>query len=96
MEIDQTIKRAGLIVEEFAKLAGVTRVAVYLWIKGNKINAIRVPRVEKLLAAIDAAVEAGELPMDGVSPRTKHGKEFRMLQLKKIVIKHLQVTQKTV
>lgn len=90
MNIKKTIKRAGLYVEEFGGLCGVSRIAVYAWLNGKPINPLRVPRVETIVAAVDAATEAGDLPIERPKTR-KVDKDMATARIKKIVIKHLKL-----
>jgi len=89
-EIKATIKAAGLTVEEFAVLCGVTRVTVYNWMKGAKIDPLRVPRIEKIIDSLESAVNAKDAPINRPHTR-KVDKEAVLKIIKGVVIKHLKI-----
>lgn len=90
MNIKKTIKKSGLRVAEFGDMCGVSRIAVYAWINGKPINELRQARVEAIASAVDAATEAGDLPIERPKTR-KVDKELATERVKKIVIKHLKL-----
>jgi hypothetical protein len=45
-----------------AKVVGVTRGAVYRWMKGSKIREERRPEVQKFVEVIKKSLDSGELP----------------------------------
>lgn len=58
------IDRAGVTQEEFAEIAGVSRITVNTWAKGHHApSAASRLRVSPLLAALQAAITAGALPV---------------------------------
>lgn len=85
----ETIEKAGLKVDEFGSLCGVTRVAVYRWFDGNKPDKLRERRVNMVLSALANAVEVGDLPIERPSSR-KVDKAVVLQKIKEIVIKHLK------
>jgi len=93
MNIKHTIKKAGLLVKEFSVLCGVSRISVHVWMIGGNINPLRQAKVEKIVAAIDAAVRAGDLPLDVPDPsNASSGASMKRIQA--IVIKHLKTLSK--
>jgi len=89
MNIKKTLKKADIQIKEFAVLCGVSRMSVHLWCDGRPINPLRLPRVEKLLAAIESAVAAKDFPISrpnirGVDPK------FVDEKIKSTVLKHLR------
>lgn len=64
MNIKETLQRGEVRITEFAKIVGVNRVTVSTWVNGHfePHNFIR-PKVEKLLQAIDIAVDRELLPV---------------------------------
>lgn len=89
MEMRDRVKAAGVTVEEFGSLCGVSRVAVYRWFDGNSPDKLRKRRVGMVLSALDRAVEAKDLPLDRPSTR-KIDKEVVLQKIKDIVIRHLK------
>lgn len=63
MELRSVIKSAGMSVEEFAGLAGVTRAVVYRWEQGRGPHELRRERIVKLLNAVSFATSKGLLPV---------------------------------
>ncbi len=58
------IERAGITQRQYADLVGVTRVTVNFWIKGRvRPRDIVRSRIALANAALERAVEAGELPI---------------------------------
>jgi len=90
MNLKKIIKQAGLYVEEFGDLCGVSRISVYAWMKGKPINELRQARVEAIASAVEAATEAGDLPIERPHTR-KVDKAMATDRIKKIVIKHLKL-----
>jgi transcriptional regulator with XRE-family HTH domain len=90
MDIKTTIEKAGISVEEFGNLCGVSRAAVYTWIKGSPVDKLRVPKVQKLLDGIELGTTAGDFPLGEISSRKKGNKELRMTLIKTKLIKHLK------
>lgn len=79
MTMKETLERGGLRVTEFAKVIGVNRVTASTWVNGRFQPHIFIrPKVEKVLALIDRAVEMGALPLDESIARSD-----RMAMLKK-------------
>lgn len=85
MLIKPMLDDAGITVAEFAKMCGVTRGMVYRWERGSNVHPLRVPRVKKLLAAIAAAIEAGELPLGkDKDARAQRVRDLVVANLKKV------------
>ena len=63
------IKRAGIYHREFAKLVGVSRVTVSLWVLGRQTpSPLARDKAQSVLDAIEAATTAGNLPLVGRGP----------------------------
>lgn len=78
-------KDAGILPNDIAKHLGVHRVTVSSWFNGhNEPHRYLKDKVEKLLDAIDAAVETGELPV----PRDIKARE-RGSYVDRVITKHL-------
>lgn len=78
-------KDAGILPNDIAKHLGVHRVTVSSWFNGhNEPHRYLKDKVEKLLDAIDAAVETGELPV----PRDIRARE-RGGYVDRVIAKHL-------
>ncbi len=78
-------KDAGVLPNDIAKHLGVHRVTVSSWFNGhNEPHRYLKDRVDKLLDAIDAAVETGELPV----PRDIKARE-RGSYVDRVIAKHL-------
>lgn len=78
------LARAGVTVEEAAKLFKVSRVTVYAWREGNAPNQqLILDRAERIIAAIDKATAAGALPVLNLE------KDARYLKLAEVLRKHL-------
>lgn len=78
------LKRAGVSQEFFAGLLRVSTPAVNKWVKGGNVHKARIGAVQKILGALEAATEAGELPVQGVT------KEEREVAMKKIILAALR------
>lgn len=60
----EVINRAGLKQAHFAKIIGVSRVTVCKWMTGKvSPHLLHARRIEQLLAALELAVEDGDLPL---------------------------------
>ena len=58
------IERADLRQHEFAELVPVSRVTVNIWVQGHKApHRYILSKVKTLVAVLEAAIEAGDLPM---------------------------------
>jgi transcriptional regulator with XRE-family HTH domain len=82
-------KDAGVLPSDIAKHLGVHRVTVSSWFNGhNEPHRYLKDKVEKLLDAIDAAVEIGELPAPrDIRPRERSG------YVDRIIARHLGVDE---
>lgn len=81
----EDVKRAGILPGDFAKLARVARPTASAWFNGHAApHALLSERVDKLLDAIRAALEAQELPLKPGHPRAT-----RRDEIAKIVAKYL-------
>lgn len=57
------VTKAGLTKQEFAKLMKVSRTTVHNWFGGAGVHVQVSERLDKALAVIARAVEAGDLPL---------------------------------
>ena len=62
VELAKLCVEAKISPSNIAKILGVTRGAVYRWMKGGKIQEERRPRVQKFVEAIKKSLASGELP----------------------------------
>ena len=84
-------KDAGVLPNEIAKHLGVHRVTVSSWFNGHNVpHRYLMERVEKLLDAIDAAVETGELPV----PRDMRARD-RGQYVENVLAKHFNGASET-
>lgn len=89
MDIKKTLTSAGIQLGEFAALCGVSRVTMHAWCTGGNMHPLRVPRVEKLLAAVEAATGAGDFPIVRLGTR-RGSKAATLSRIKAVVLKHLK------
>lgn len=79
------IKKAGLTTGDFAKIAGVSRVTVSLWVNGHALpHKLHGGLISRLLLALEKEVEEKSLPLQGVS------KEDRLHAIRNILNKRLK------
>ena len=70
----QVAKDARLRPDDIAKLMKLSRVTVSLWFNGHtKPHHLIAKRVDKLLAAIKSAMDAGDLPLPHDVGRRERG-----------------------
>ena len=93
MNLKKLVKNAGLHVDEFAAFCDVSRVAVYVWFNGGAINPLRKPRIDKLKAALQSAIDTGDLPIERPKIRRVEKKDVTA-RIRAIVIKHLKTVSK--
>lgn len=80
------LKKAGLKPADFSKLVKVHRVTVSLWVhKHNEPHHLLAARVSKMLDAVRAAVDAGDLPVSFDVPRRE-----RALKIQRAVLKYIK------
>lgn len=90
MTLKKIVKATGIHVDEFASLCGVSRVAVYGWFNDGPINPLRKPRIDKLVRALQSAVNAGDLPIE--RPKIRRVEKADVTKrIRSIVIKHLKL-----
>ena len=83
-----TAKAARLRPDDLAKLLKVSRVTVSLWFNGHtRPHRLLADRVQKVLGAIDAAMDAGDFPVPYDIPRRERG-----LFVQKTVDKHIHTS----
>lgn len=95
MQLDfNTIKAAGISQQEFAELAGVSRVTVNKYVRGiNGVGVHMEKKVTRALKIIAAAVKLGKLP-DGLPPNTRHTATLRKETLAQIVDHVVELSRK--
>ena len=82
--------KAKLLPSDLAKVLGVNRCTVSFWFNGrSEPHAMIRAKVEKLLAAIELAVQAGDLPI----PHDVRHRE-RGLYLNRCLVRHLKAPDK--
>lgn len=62
VELAKLCVEARLSPAAVARILGVTRGAVYRWMKGGKIREERRPRVQEFVEMIKKSLDSGELP----------------------------------
>jgi len=93
MGLKKVVKKAGIHVDEFAAFCGVSRIAVYGWFNGGTINPLRKPRIDKLMTALQSAIDSGDLPIERPKIRRVDKADVTM-KIRTIVIKHLKLVAK--
>lgn len=79
------IKKAGLTTGDFAKIAGVSRVTVSLWVNGHALpHKLHSGLIDRLLQALEVEVDIGSLPLQGVA------RDERLQAIRKILTKRLK------
>lgn len=79
------IKKAGLTTGDFAKIAGVSRVTVSLWVNGHALpHKLHSGLIDRLLHALEVEVDIGSLPLQGVA------RDERLQAIRKILTKRLK------
>ena len=82
----EVLKDAGLTPSTIARLLNVSRVAVSLWVNGHsKPHSLLKRRVDKLLQAIQSAVDCNDLPLSEDVPRRN-----RFAETSRIIYRHLE------
>ena len=62
--------RAGLKLKEIGSIVGVSHTTAGLWMRGQRqVHYLLEERVRPVVAAVDKAVEEGELPLSATIPR---------------------------
>lgn len=80
------LKPAKVSVTDFAKIAGVSRVTVSQWVNGRmKPHRLHQSKIEKLISAIEQAVENKELPIPAGMEKTASLKRVKQVILKYVV-----------
>lgn len=79
-------EQANLLPSDIAKLLGVNRCTVSFWFSGRTTpHSMIRPKVDKLLAGIAAAVQAGDLPVPHDVTRRERG-----LYITRCLVKHMR------
>jgi DNA-binding XRE family transcriptional regulator len=75
MDFDfSVLAKAGLTQDDFAKLVGVSRVSVNMWMRGKvKPHTLVHDKITKLLVSVEYAVDNGFLPLQ---ERLARGERF--------------------
>ena len=69
------LARAGVTVEEAARLFKVSRVTIYTWRDGHAPNQqLILDRAERIITAINKATAAGDLPIINLEKDAKYQK----------------------
>lgn len=85
------IKKAGLTTGDFAKIAGVSRVTVSLWVNGHALpHKLHSGLIARLLDALEVEVDIGSLPLQGVA------RDERLQAIRKILTKRLKEQKQAV
>lgn len=79
------LEKAGVRQTEFAKLVGVSKIAVHKWTKGGGIDKRHSDKINKIMNAIEGATADGYLP---IAPGTPHDERIKAIQ--KALVKHLR------
>lgn len=80
--------RAGLKRKEIGKIVGVSATSAGLWMLGHREpHYLLEPRIKPIIEAVDAAVDAGELPLSATIPR-----DDRLPKIKEIIDRHTTST----
>lgn len=75
------VKQAKLTVQEFATIAGVSRVTASLWLNGHKKpHLLHASKISMLINAIDLAIYKEQLPLPTTVTRVD-----RIAKIKKII-----------
>lgn len=75
------VKQAKLTVQEFAAIAGVSRVTASLWLNGHKKpHMLHASKIGTIINAIELAIDKDKLPLSNTVPRLD-----RLVNLKKII-----------
>lgn len=70
--IFEVLERAGVGMLAFAQLTGISRESLYRWRKGNAVaDKLRLKIAHTYARHLDTATKAGELPLQGVSPKER-------------------------
>jgi predicted transcriptional regulator len=85
----EVYEKAGLKPSNVAKLLNLSRVAVSLWFNGHSApHRLVERRVERLTAAIQSALKAGDLPISADVPR-----QNRHAEIAKVIHRHVEKLQ---
>lgn len=70
--------RAGLKLKEIGSIVGVSHTTAGLWMRGQRqVHYLLEDRVRPVVAAVDQAVEDGELPLSATIPRGERLEKIR-------------------
>lgn len=84
-EFNHMLSSAELSASDYARLLGVSRVTIHSWCKGRaNPHKLLANKNDRLWRAVSAAVDVGDLPLEGV-PRRE-----RTTKLKEVLSKHLR------
>ncbi len=71
------LDKAGVRQTEFAKLVGVSKIAVHKWTKGGGVDKRHSDKISKMLTAIGGATFGGYLP---IAPGTPNAERIKATQ----------------
>lgn len=80
----EPLKQSGVSYEEFGKLCKVSKIAVYKWTKGGGVDSRHAARILKLVNALSAALDAGDLPLPPRTPRSAREKMIQQALVKQL------------
>lgn len=81
--MNNIVRKAGLSVDEFAKIVGVSRVAAFNWMATpprSKPHPQLKPRVDKALEFFDGLIERKKLPLSKELSRTERREKVQKLK----------------
>jgi xylose isomerase len=74
----EPVRAAGLQPHDLAKLLKLSRITTSMWLNGHtEPHRLHIDKVQKLVDAIDAAVQAGSLPVPADVGRAERGLYIR-------------------
>lgn len=71
-ELKSLLDNCNLTRTDLARLLSVSRVTIYNWLQGGEPHRLLVNKYRKVAAALQAAHEAGELPISARSLDKRH------------------------
>lgn len=78
------LAKAGVRQTEFAKLVGVSKIAVHKWTKGGGVDKRHADKIMKLLRTIGAAADSGYLPVNDGIPNDERIKAIQLALVKQL------------
>lgn len=81
----EILAKAGVRQTEFAKMVGVSKIAVFKWTKGGGVDRRHSEKIGKLLAVIEGALQNNHLPIPEGTPNDE-----RLKTIQKALVKQLR------